>query len=207
MGESVGETVVELLLAEPLLWLIGAAEIAFWVFLVAGLAARYLLHRPALGAALLVGVPLMDVVLVVAAVADVASGGEPSRVHGLAAVYLGATVAFGHPMIRWADARFAHRFAGGPRPVRPPRGGPARVRHEWRGFGRVVLAWLLAAGVLCLLTAVGGQPFPEPGQWPADPMWAWLGRLSVVAAIWFVAGPLWATVLPGDDRERDRVRS
>lgn len=203
MGESVGE----LLFAEPLLWLIGVAEIAFWVFLAAGLAARYLLRRAGLGAALLVGVPLMDVVLIVAATADVASGGEPSRVHGLAAVYLGVTVAFGHSLIRWADARFAHRFAGGPRPVRPPRGGRARIRYEWREFGKVVLAWLLAAAVMCLLTVVGGGPFPEIAQWHGDPMWAWLGRVSVVAAIWFVAGPLWATLLPGDDRGRDRVRS
>ncbi|BBG05011.1 MULTISPECIES: hypothetical protein [Pseudonocardia] len=198
----------EMLLAEPLLWLIGAAEIGFWLFLAAGLAARYLLRRTGLGAALLLGVPLMDVVLIVAATADIASGGEPSRVHGLAAVYLGVTVAFGHSLVRWADARFAHRFAGGPRPVRPPRGGRARMRYEWREFGKVVLAWVIAAGVLCLLTVVGGRGIPELAQWPADPMWAWLLRVSTVAAIWFVAGPLWATVLPGaDDRERDRVRA
>lgn len=190
------------LLAEPLLWLIGASEIAFWVFLVAGLAARYVLRRARLGAALLLGVPVTDVVLVVASTADLAAGGEPSRVHGLAAVYLGVTVAFGHSLVRWADARFAHRFAGGPRPVKPPRGGPARRRYEWREFGKLAVAWGIAAAVLVLFTVVGGLPFPSPAQWPGDPMWSWLGTMSVVAGIWFVVGPLWATVFPGSDERR-----
>ncbi|WP_424326067.1 hypothetical protein [Gordonia sp. (in: high G+C Gram-positive bacteria)] len=34
----------------------------------------------------------------------------------LARLYLGVTVVFGPRLIRWADARFAHRFAGGPAP-------------------------------------------------------------------------------------------
>lgn len=193
-------------LADPLLWLIGVSEIAFWVFLAAGLAARYLLRRVRLGAALLLGVPLMDVVLIVASTADLAAGGEPSRVHGLAAVYLGLTVAFGHSLVRWADTRFAHRFAGGPRPVKPPRGGLARMRHEWREFGKVAAAWGIAAAVLVLLTVVGGRALPGIVQWPADPMWSWQVTLSAVAGIWFVVGPLWATVFPGtDDREPTRV--
>lgn len=199
------------LLADPLLWLIGASEIAFWVFMAAGLAARYLLRRAQLGAVLLLGVPLMDVVLIVASTADLAAGGEPSRVHGLAAVYLGLTIAFGHSLVRWADARFAHRFAGGPRPVKPPRGGPARMRYEWREFGKVAAAWGIAAAVLVLLTVVGGRSFPALAQWPADPMWSWQVTLSAVAGIWFVVGPLWACVFPGradsgsDDREPTRV--
>lgn len=195
------------LLAEPLLWLIGASEIGFWIFMVAGLAARYVLRRERLGAALLLGVPLMDVVLIVASTVDLAGGGEPSRVHGLAAVYLGLTIAFGHSLVRWADVRFAHRFAGGPAPVKPPRGGPARTRYEWREFRKVLVAWGIAAAVLVLLTVVGGRELPGPAQWPADPMWSWLGTVSVVAGIWFVVGPLWATVLPGSaDSGRERTR-
>ncbi|ALE71983.1 MULTISPECIES: hypothetical protein [unclassified Pseudonocardia] len=199
MGES--------LFAEPLLWLIVGAEIGFWVFLLSGLAARYLLRRRGVGAVLLLGVPAMDVVLVTASTLDLATGGEPSRVHGLAALYLGVTVAFGHSLVRWADVRFAHRFAGGPAPVRPPRGGAARMRYEWGEFRKVVAAWVITTGVLALLTVAGGLAFPAPAAWPDDPMWSWLATASLVAGIWFVAGPLWATVFPGtDDRERSGVR-
>ncbi|NWJ73379.1 hypothetical protein HX744_23150 [Pseudonocardia sp. ICBG1122] len=199
MGES--------LFAEPLLWLIVGAEIGFWVFLLAGLGARYVLRRRGLGAVLLLGVPLMDLVLVTASTVDLATGGAPSRVHGLAALYLGITVAFGHSLVRWADVRVAHRFAGGPAPVRPPRGGLARTRYEWREYGKVVAAWIVAAAVLVLLSVAGGRAFPAPGAWPEDPMWSWLATASLVAGIWFVVGPLWATVFPGSgDRERADVR-
>lgn len=197
----------ESLLAEPLLWLIAGAEVGFWVFLSAGLAARYVLRRRRLGAALLLGVPLMDLVLVTASTVDLATGGEPSRVHGLAALYLGVTVAFGHSLVRWADVRFAHRFAGGPAPVRPPRGGTARMRHEWREFGKVVAAWVIAAAVLAMLTAVGGLPFPAPSRWPTDPMWSWLATGSLIAVIWAVAGPVWATLFPSSEPTRDRQRT
>jgi hypothetical protein len=193
------------LLGEPLVWLIGASEIGFWLFLLAGLVARYVFRRGRLGAALLLGVPLMDVVLVTSATADLATGGEPTRVHGLAALYLGVTVAFGHSLVRWADARFAHRFAGGPSPAKPPRGGRARMRYEWREYGKVVAAWGLTAVILGVLTAAAGKGVPAPATWSADPMWSWLGTASVVAVVWLVAGPLWATVFPSSDGGRDRA--
>ena len=50
--------------------LIIACEIMFWVFIAAGLAARYLLRRKTLGAALLICAPLVDVVLLVATALD-----------------------------------------------------------------------------------------------------------------------------------------
>jgi hypothetical protein len=118
-----------------------ACELGFWLVLAAGLTARYVLRRPRLGAALLMGVPLVDLVLLVASVVDLRGGGTASLGHALAGVYLGVTVAFGHGMVRWADARFAHRYAGGPPPPRPPSSGPAHARHLRRAWLRHVLAW------------------------------------------------------------------
>src|ERR671911_1593543 len=117
-----------------------ACEIGFWVVLGAGLLARYGLGRRRLGAILLACVPLVDVVLLVATVIDLGQGATADFGHGLAAAYIGFSVAFGHSMIRWADERFAHRFAGGPPPTRPPKDGRARVLYEWREFGKAVLA-------------------------------------------------------------------
>jgi hypothetical protein len=123
----------------PLVLLVGACEVGFWVLLTAGLAARYLLRARRLSTVLLLLVPVLDVALVSASLVDVAAGSPPGLTHGLAAVYLGGTVAFGHSMIRWADARFAHRFAGGPPPPRPPRYGAAKVAYEWREWGKIPL--------------------------------------------------------------------
>lgn len=198
MGEFVREN--------PLVLLIGGAEIAFWVFLVAGLSARYLLRARRPSSVLLLCVPLVDLVLVSASVADVATGSPPGFVHGLAALYLGVTVAFGGSIVRWADVRFAHRFAGGPAPERTPRGGPARTRHEWREFAKMAVAWAITVALTAVLALVAGTPFPSPADAASDPLWTWAARATLAGVIWFAVGPLWATVLPGtDDRERARV--
>lgn len=128
--------------------LIAASEVGFWVLLLAGLFVRYVLRKPRAGVALLACVPLLDVVLLVATVIDLRRGAEPSTAHGLAAVYLGFSIAYGHYMINWADGRFAHRFAGGPPPVRPPKYGAARVRHEWRLWRMTLIAVAIAVAVL-----------------------------------------------------------
>ena len=125
-----------------------ACEVGFWVVLLACLAARYLLRFPQLGGVLLVCVPLVDLVLFAASVLDLSRGGEASVAHGLAAVYLGVSVVWGHSMVRWADARFAHRFAGGPPPERSPRFGSEHARYERRRWARHLLAWAVGCALL-----------------------------------------------------------
>lgn len=174
-------------MVEPLVVLIVACEIGFWVVLGAGLLARYALRRRRLGAVLLVCTPLVDVVLLAATVFDLRSGGEATTAHGLAAIYLGVSVAFGHGLLRWADQRFAHRFAGGPPPVKPPKRGPAKVRYEWREWGKFVLAWAVAGAVVLLLTVVTGSP--ERTQ----PLWGQMGGMTVVGLVWLVGWPLYHT--------------
>ncbi|QJS09961.1 hypothetical protein HKX69_10865 [Streptomyces argyrophyllae] len=127
--------------------LVIACEVAFWVLLAAGLAFRYVLRMPRTGLALLLCEPLLEAVLFAVTAIDLRGGAEPDWRHGLAAVYIGFTVGLGHSTIRWADARVAHRFAGGPPPVRPPRYGTARAVHEWR----VAARWILASAVALAL--------------------------------------------------------
>ncbi|MFF4041801.1 hypothetical protein [Streptomyces sp. NPDC001816] len=128
--------------------LIVACEVAFWVLLAAGLAFRYLWRMPRTGLALLLCEPLLEVVLFVVTAIDLKNGAEPDWRHGLAAVYIGFTVGLGHSTIKWADARVAHRFAGGPPPVKPPKYGTARAVHEWKVAGRWILAALVALALL-----------------------------------------------------------
>ncbi|MDR6976895.1 hypothetical protein J2X68_003588 [Streptomyces sp. 3330] len=128
--------------------LIIACEVAFWVLLAAGLAFRYVFRMPRLGLALLLCEPLLEVVLFAATAIDLKNGAEPDWRHGLAAVYIGFTVGLGHSTVAWADARVAHRFAGGPPPVRPPKYGRARALHEWKVAGRWTLAALVAVALL-----------------------------------------------------------
>jgi hypothetical protein len=163
-----------------LLAVIVAAEIGFWVLLAAGLATRYVLGRRRLGAILLASVPVVDLVLLVATVIDLRGGATADFTHGLAAAYIGFSVAFGHTVIRWADQRFAHRFAGGPPPWRPPRGGRERARYEWREFGRAAVAWTVSSALLLAAIALVG----DAGR--TEELRAWIGRLTIVLAIWSI---------------------
>ncbi|MFB4318643.1 hypothetical protein [Actinomadura sp. 21ATH] len=163
-----------------LLALIAACEIGFWLVLGAGLSARYLLRRPRLGTVLLVCVPLLDVVLLTATVIDLRGGATANFTHGLSAAYLGYSVAFGRSMVRWADERFAHRFAGGPPPKGKPKYGSARVRYEWREFGKAALATAIGCGVLLTMIAV----VDDPDRTRA--LLGWTARLGMVLAIWSI---------------------
>ncbi|SCG39316.1 hypothetical protein [Micromonospora halophytica] len=173
-----------------LLAVIVGCEIGFWVVLAAGLVARYPLRRPRLGAALLFCVPLVDLVLLVATVVDLRRGAVANTGHGLAAAYLGFSVAFGHSMVRWADQRFAHRFVGGPPPVKPPRHGWARTRHEWREWGKGLLGWAVACALLgaAILYVDDPERTRELGNW--------IQKLTVAIVIWLVAFPVWETIFP-----------
>ncbi|ALG13468.1 hypothetical protein [Kibdelosporangium phytohabitans] len=161
--------------------LIVACEAGFWVVLGAALVARYVLRWQRTSTALLIGVPLVDVVLLAATVADLADGGSADNVHGLAAIYLGVSVAFGPNMIRWADQRFAHKFAGGPPPWRKPKSGPARVRYEWRAWGKFMIAYGIACGVMAFLIFVVSTPEHTAALWQGA-----IPFMSVIAGIWLI---------------------
>ena len=95
-------------------------------------------------------------------------------------------------MVRWADQRFAHRFAGGPPPWKPPKHGWERIRYEWREWGKAVLAWAIACGLLALAVLMVGDA-ERTGE-----LVGWIQRLTAAVVIWFVAFPLWATVSPAN---------
>ncbi|PKW10098.1 hypothetical protein SAMN05428944_2724 [Streptomyces sp. 1222.5] len=166
-----------------LVGLIIACEVAFWVLLAAGLLFRYGLRMPRTGLALLLCEPLLEVVLFAVTAVDLRNGAEPDWRHGLAAVYIGFTVGLGHSTVKWADARVAHLFAGGPPPVRPPKYGTARAVHEWKVAGRWILACAVALALLeAAVRYVGGDG--DTGSlraWQTRMLWV-IGINLVVAA-------------------------
>ncbi len=172
-----------------------AAEVAFWVFLAGGLAARYLLRRPRLGLALLLGSPAADLALLLLSATDLHRGALPTQAHALAAAYLGFSVAFGHSVVRWADRWFDHRFAGGPALTKPRRTRGERAAHEGREFRKAALAWAVSVALLLGMTVLVG----DVGQ--AQPLLAFAGTLTLVLVIWFVTGPLPAGIAARSGRE------
>jgi hypothetical protein len=154
-----------------MIYAIVACEAGFWLVLLAGLALRYLWGLRRAGGVVLACVPLVDLALLAFTVLHLRSGAETGPMDGLAAVYLGVSAGFGKPILAWADARFAHRFAGGPPPVKPPKAG----RRMWY---RHLFAF--AVGVVLLLA---GAAFAGDGS---GPLLTWIPRWGVVVAIDFL---------------------
>nr|WP_255430194.1 hypothetical protein [Streptomonospora sp. PA3] len=162
----------------------------FWVLLLGGLAARYLLRRTRLSTALLVSVPVLDAVLLAVIAVHLASGGTADASHGLGALYLGFTVAYGHPIIKWTDVRFAHRFAGGPPPAKPPKRGMPAVRREAAAWLRCVLACALGAGVLGGLIVFVGDPARTAALAQSFSPLGTILVVHTIASVWIVAEAL-----------------
>ncbi|MFE3178072.1 hypothetical protein ACFXPA_33150 [Amycolatopsis sp. NPDC059090] len=186
------------LLNSPMTAAIVACEVGFWVFIAAGLLTRYALRKQKASTVLLALVPVVDLVLLVITVIDLMNGAVPNLTHGLAAVYLGFSVVFGPSMVEWADVRFAHRFAGGPRPEKLY--GRAKTRKEWREWGKCVLACAISAGLLLLAIAVVGK------SGHTEPLWGWLPRLGTLTGLWFVFGPLWQGIFGSSAPKREASR-
>lgn len=164
-------------------------EIGFWVVLFGGLAARYLARMTRLSTVLLACVPLLDVALLSLITWDLTIAGTTADfAHGLGAIYLGFTVAFGHRVIRRVDEWFAHRFADGPEPVKLPSRGRARIVHEWKDWGRMALCAVIASLVLGGITWIVDDP-ARTGE-----LTVWIGRVWLVTIIWLIGWPIWVSV-------------
>ncbi|MGP3968264.1 hypothetical protein [Streptomyces sp. 6N223] len=179
--------------------LIVAAEFAFWAVLAAGLAVRYLLRMRRTSAALLLGVPLIDALLLTATAVDLTRGEEPTFAHGLAALYLGFTIAYGHSVIAWADRHVAYRFGGGPKPAAVTLYGMERAREEWRVWSRTLIAVVISLVVLeCLIWATENAGDADGG---VDPLRASEGaalRVLGIHGIVALAYTIWPKRAPAD---------
>ncbi|CAM3686157.1 hypothetical protein [Marinicrinis lubricantis] len=128
-------------------WMIVACEVAFWIFIILGLAARYILKQEKLGLLLLALSPVVDLILLITTSVDLYRGAESTFAHGLAAVYIGVSIAFGKSMIAWADQRFKYYITKqGTPPVK--RYGTEYAVHYFKGWIQHLIAYLIGAVLL-----------------------------------------------------------
>lgn len=168
-----------------------ACEVGFWVALLAGLVARYPLHRPRLGLVILASVPLIDLVLLIATAINLRSGAIAGVEHGLAAIYIGFSLAYGHRLIGWADVQFAHRFADGPAPVKLY--GAAYTRHCWGDVVRTTLAAVIAGGLTAGLIEWVGEPARTTAL---QDNYRWLGLVFGIDLLWATSTVIWPRRAP-----------
>lgn len=166
--------------------LILACEVGFWVVLLVALAVRYLLVKERLSRALLLCLPLIDVLLLIFTAIDLRRGSTATFAHGLAAAYVGFTVAFGGMAVKWADAHFAYRFAAGPVPAKAPSRGWELVRYDFNLWGRCILACIITVALVETLVRFVGD-----GE-ATRPLLAWHRHAFGCVLLWFLFGPAWS---------------
>ncbi len=171
--------------SSTLYWLIVGCEVAFWVVLLLALTARYLLRRRTLSRILLISLPLLDIALLGFTALDLRSGAPATFAHGLAAAYVGFTVAFGGLTVAWADRHFAHRFAGAPAPARAPTCGWPALRYELILWARCLVAVAITLALIAGLIAFVGD------DTATQALRQWFLIAIGCAVAWFVFGPLW----------------
>ncbi|HAZ40222.1 MAG TPA: hypothetical protein DCY39_10225 [Exiguobacterium sp.] len=125
-------------------WAIVCCEILFWVFIVAGLIVRYGFRREKLGFRLMAMSPVIDIVLLVLTVLDLSRGSTATLAHGLAAIYIGVSLAFGKQMIAWADGVYRRMILK----EQVAKERISRARRERNGFYRHILAFLIGGALL-----------------------------------------------------------
>jgi hypothetical protein len=163
-----------------------ACEVGFWVILLLALALRYVLRNEALSRALLICLPLIDVQLLLFTAMDLRRGATATFAHGLAAAYVGFTVAFGGMAVKWADAHFAHRFASGAAPAKAPSLGWEAVRYDLNLWGRCIAASVITMTLVeALLQFVGTSEATEP-------LLSWHKHAFGCIVLWFFFGPVWS---------------
>lgn len=166
--------------------LIVACEAGFWVVLLLALAVRYLLRKQRFSSVLLVLLPLIDLFLLCFTAIDLQRGTKATFAHGLAAAYIGFTIAFGGIAVKWADAHFAHRFAGGEARPKAPSRGWGLVRYDFSLWGRCIVACLITTALVEVLArSVGSTESTEP-------LLAWHRHAFGCVVLWFFFGPVWS---------------
>ncbi|QBJ97237.1 hypothetical protein ERC79_15765 [Rhodococcus sp. ABRD24] len=171
--------------SSPILTMIIACEIGFWVLVLGGLTVRYLLRLRRTSTVLLSLLPILDVVLLIVVAIDIHNGGEVGSAHRLVGIYLGWTVMFAHSTVQALDIRFAHKFAGGPPPVKRPKSGPEAFAYEMRAW----LKWLCAAGIALAVTFGLAGTVADPEQ--AAQLRQTVMPVGIITVGWLLFGPLW----------------
>ena len=166
--------------------LIVACEVGFWVVLLLALAVRYLLAKERLSRAMLLCLPLVDVLLLAFTAMDLRRGSTATFAHGLAAAYVGFTLAFGGMAVKWADAHFAHRFAAGPVPAKAPSGGWQAVRYDFSLWGRCIVACIITMAMVEALVQLVDSSVATV------PLLAWHKHAFGCIVLWFLFGPAWS---------------
>lgn len=136
-------------------WII-AAEIAFWIVIIAGLFARYVLKSKKFSILLFLLTPLIDLALIILTVVDLRNGAIASTAHGISVIYIGVSIAYGKTMIDWADRKFQVWFLRKPSSKKILVGLEKGI-YELKMLARHVFAYVIGSAIFWLIIKYVGS--------------------------------------------------
>ena len=168
-------------------WII-AAEIAFWIVILFGLVARYILKKPKLSFFLFSLTLVIDSLLILLTAIDLKAGTPASISHGIAAIYIGVSIAYGKTMISWADEQFQLWFLKtGDKKVRLT--GSAKGKHEIKMLIRHVVAFLIGTGLLSIMALYIGSKSDTSSLFQVMKVWGIVLTIDAIISISYVIFP------------------
>jgi hypothetical protein len=170
-------------------WMIITCEVLFWVFILLGLTARYLFKKEKLGFFLLALTPVIDLLLLIATSIDLYRGASASMAHGLAAVYIGVSIAFGKSMIQWADTRFQHYISKTTLSKPIKKFGIDFARHNAKGFIRHIIAFVISSGILGLMIIYIDDPSRTAALTGIMKVWSFILAIDLYLTISYFIWP------------------
>jgi len=132
--------------------------------------------------------PVIDCILLVTTGIDLYRGSTASKAHALAAVYIGVSLISGKDIIKWADERFrCYVTKQGSKPAR--RYGLDYARHQLKGWGKHVLAFLIGSGILYGMITFIGDPSRTTALSGVLKLWAVILVIDLIITLTYFIWP------------------
>ncbi|WP_050182653.1 hypothetical protein [Domibacillus robiginosus] len=169
-------------------WLIIACEIAFWVVILTGLMMRYVFRQEKAGLIFLALTPVIDLLLLIFTVMDLYRGASATIAHGIAAVYIGVSIAYGRSMVHWADKKFRqYLLKDGSRTE--SKTGLAFARQDAKNAVRHAFAYAIGAGLLYAIILFIGEGERTEALWQILRIWTIVLAIDLLITVSYFIWP------------------
>ena len=168
-------------------WII-AAEIAFWFVILIALVCRYRFNKPKLSIFFFALTPVIDLLLILLTAMDLKAGTPASASHGIAAIYIGVSIAYGKTMITWADEKFQQWFLK-VQIEKQRLTGLAKGIHEVKMLGLHVLAYIISTSLLYAMIVFIGQHTDTSSLLQVMKIWGIVLIIDAVISLSYVIFP------------------
>jgi hypothetical protein len=185
-------------------WMIVLCEVAFWVVILTGLSLRYLFNLKKLGFFFLALTPLIDLILIAITSFDLYRGATATVAHGLAAVYIGVSLAFGKNMIDWIDVRFQKYILKTDASMPEKLTGIPFANHYAKGFIRHLIAFAIGCSILALMIFYIDDSSRTEALYGIMKVWGFILAIDVyITSSYFFWPKKPKTVMPAENKNAE----